>query len=176
MLSQLGPAEPRRETTGRGPGANKDRTQLPRTARAFTARSAGHEAEWVAHGISVHTPSHRFAVRTWTRGNVLAGHGSARGYYPPMSSIKIADQDVEMRAGRRPIAISGSLERKPLAMRRRFQRDPAWIPLHRRPAEQPGPEGCQAPRISSVQHDLAYPPDHVTVAHELIITDFAGLL
>jgi hypothetical protein len=109
---------------------------------------------------------------------VLADHGSASGYYPPVRSIKITNQDVEMRAGHGPIAIPGSLEGKPLAMRRRFQRDPARIPLHRRPAEQPSPEGCQAPRISSVQHDLAYPPDHGTavVAHEPIITVLAGLL
>jgi hypothetical protein len=109
---------------------------------------------------------------------VLAGHGSARGYYPPVSSIKIAGQDVAMHAGRGPVAIRGSLEGKPLAMRRRFQRDPPRIPLHRRPAEQPGPERCQAPRISSVQHNLAYPPDHgtVVVVHEPIITGFAGLL
>jgi hypothetical protein len=109
---------------------------------------------------------------------VLAGHGSAGGYYPRLSSIKIANQDVEMHAGHGSIAIPGSLEGKPLAMRRWFQGDPARIPLHRRPAEQPGPEGCQAPRISSVEHDLAYPPDHgtVVVAHEPIITVLAGLL
>jgi hypothetical protein len=38
------------------------------------------------------------------------GHGSAGRCYPSLSSIKIADQDVEMHAGRESIAIPGSLE------------------------------------------------------------------
>jgi hypothetical protein len=132
----------------------------------------------VARGIPAHPPSHRLATRAWTGGDVLASHGSACGYYPSLSSIKIADQDVEMHAGRERIAIPGSLERKPLTMRRRFQRDPARVPLHRRPAEQSGPEGCQPPRIRSIQHNLAYPPDHriVVTAHEPIITSFTGPL
>ena len=140
-------------------------------------QSPGYEAERVASGISAHTPSHRLATRAWARGHTLASHGSAGRYYPSLSSIKIADQDVEMHAGRESTAIPGSLEGKPLTMRRRFQRHPARIPLHRRPAEQPGPEGCQAPRIRSVQHNLAYPPDHriVAAAHQPIITAPTGL-
>jgi hypothetical protein len=126
----------------------------------------------VARGISAHPPSHRLATRAWSGGHVLASHGSAGSYHPSLSNIKITDQNVEMHAGREPTAIPGSLERKPLTMRRRFQRHPARIPLHRRPAEQPGPEGGQAPRIRSVQHNLAYPPDHriVAAAHQPIIT------
>jgi hypothetical protein len=125
----------------------------------------------MARRISAHTPSHRLATRAWTGGHSLASNGPTGSYYPSLSSVKIADQDVEMHAGREPITISGSLEGKPLTMRRRFQRHPPRIPLHRRPAEQPGPEGGQAPRIRSVQHNLAYPPDHRIVAagHQPII-------
>ena len=126
----------------------------------------------MARRISAHTPSHRLAARAWTRRHSLASHGSAGSDHPSLSGIKIADQDVKMHAGRRAIIIPGGLEGKPLTMRRRFQRHPARIPLHRRPAEQPGPEGGQAPRIRSVQHNLAYPPDHriVAAAHQPIIT------
>jgi hypothetical protein len=134
--------------------------------------SPGYEAERVARGIPAHTPSHRLATRAWTGGDTFASHCSPRSYHPSLSGIKIADQDVEMHAGRGSIAIPGSLEGKPLTMRRRFQRHPARIPLHRRPAEQPGPERCQAPRIRGVKHNLAYPPDHriIAAAHQPIIT------
>lgn len=94
----------------------------------------------MACGISAHAPAHRLATRAWTGGDTLASHCSPGSYYPSLSSIKVADQDVEMHAGRGTTALPGSLEGKPLTMRRRFQRDPARIPLHRRPAEQPGPE------------------------------------
>lgn len=126
----------------------------------------------MALGISAYTPSHHLATRAWTGRDALASNRSACGYYPSLSSIKIANQDVEMHAGRKPIAISGCLERKPLTMRRRFQCHPARIPLHRHPPEQPGPEGRQAPKIRSIQHNLAYPPDHpiVVIAHQPIIT------
>lgn len=130
----------------------------------------------MARGISAHTPSHRLATRAWTGGHSLASNGPTGSYYPSLSSVKVADQDVEMHAGREPITISGSLEGKPLTLRRRFQRHPPRIPLHRRPAEQPGPEGGQAPRIRSVQHNLAYPPDHriVAAAHRPIIPALRG--
>jgi hypothetical protein len=126
----------------------------------------------VACGIAAHAPSHALATRAWTGGDTLDGHGSPGRCYPSLSSIKIADQDVEMHARRGTTAIPGSLEGKPLTVRRRFQRHPARIPLHRRPAEQPSPERCQVPRIRSVQHNLAYPPDHrvVATAHKPIIT------
>jgi hypothetical protein len=138
----------------------------------FAARSPGYEAERVALGISAHAPSHHLATRAWTGRDALASNCSPCGYYPSLSSIKIADQDVEMHAARKPIAISGFLEGKPLTMRRWFQCHPAWIPLHRPPTEQPGPEGRQAPEIRSVQHNLAYPPDRriLVIAHQPIIT------
>ena len=125
----------------------------------------------MACGILAHAPAHRLAIRARTGGDTLASHCSPGSYHPLPGSIKIADQDVEMHAGRGTTAIPGPLERKPLTVWRRFQRHPARIPLHWRPAEQPGPERGQAPRISSVQHDLAYPPDHrIAVAHQPIIT------
>lgn len=99
------------------------------------ARSPGYEAERVALGISAYTPSHHLATRAWTGRDALASNRSACGYYPSLSSIKIANQDVEMHAGRKPIAIPGCLERKPLTMRRWFQCHPARIPLQRPPPE-----------------------------------------
>jgi hypothetical protein len=126
----------------------------------------------VARGIPAHAPAHRLATRARTGGDTLASHRSPGRCHPSLSGVKIADQDVEMHAGCGTIAIPGSLEGKPLTVRRRFQRHPARIPLHRRPAEQPSPERCQVPRIRSVQHNLAYPPDHriVAAAHGSIIT------
>lgn len=125
----------------------------------------------MARGIPAHAPAHRLATRAWTGGDTLASHCSPGSCYPSLSSIKITDQDVEMHAGRGRRTVPGSLEGKPLTMWRRFQRHPAWIPLHRRPAEQPGPERRQPPRVRSVQHNLAYPPDHRVVAtHQPIIT------
>jgi hypothetical protein len=125
----------------------------------------------VTRGILAHPPAHRLATRAWTGGDTLTSHRSPGSYYPLLSSVKIADQDVEMHTGSGAAAIPGSLEGKPLTMWRRFQCHPARIPLHRCPAEQPGPERRQAPRIRSVQHNLAYPPDHcIAVPHQPIIT------
>jgi hypothetical protein len=94
----------------------------------------------VARRIPAHAPADRLATGAWTGGDTLARHCSPGSYYPLLSSVKITDQDVEMHAGRGPTPIPGSLEGKPLTVWRRFQRHPARIPLHRRPAEQPGPE------------------------------------
>src|SRR5215469_14749607 len=67
-----------------------------------------------------------------------------------------------------PVPGAGALEREPLAVRGRFERDPAWVPLDRLAAKQPGPEAGQAYRIGAVQHDLAYPADRglAVVAHQ----------
>jgi hypothetical protein len=61
-----------------------------------------------------------------------------------------------------------ALERKPLAMRRRLQRNPAGIPLDWRTAQQRGPESGQIPRTNAVQHNLAYPADRAIaiIAHQ----------
>ena len=112
----------------------------PRAGGCWTGRSAGYEAEQVARGILANAPAHRLATSAWTGGDTLTSHCSPGSYYPLLSSVKIADQDVEMHTGSGAAAIPGSLEGKPLAMWRRFQRHPARIPLHRCPAEQPRPE------------------------------------
>ena len=65
-----------------------------------------------------------------------AGEGPASGGHPIMSSVKVADQNFDMHPAYRLRAIAGgtALEREPLAMRRRLQRDPARMPsLPRRP-------------------------------------------
>ena len=58
-------------------------------------------------------------------------------------------------------------------MRGWLKRDPARIPLDRRPAEEAGPEASQALRIRTVQHDLAYPADRAMVftAHQSMMND-----
>jgi hypothetical protein len=94
----------------------------------------------VACGVLADAPAHCLAARAWTGGDTLTSHCPPGGYDPSLSSVKIADQDVEMHPGSGAAAIPGPLEGKPLAMGRGFQGHPARIPLHRRPAEQTGPE------------------------------------
>lgn len=99
--------------------------------------------------------------------------------YTLMASGEVANHDVEMhetgRAGPRRGIVPGALEGQPLAVRRRLQSDPAGIPLHRHPAQQPGPETSQAPRIGCVKHDLADPADRAAalIAHPAMMTDQA---
>ena len=64
-------------------------------------------------------------------------------------------------------SVSG-LAREALAVWRRLQGDPARVPLHRRPAQQPSPETGQPPRVRRVQHDLADPADRprVVIVHQ----------
>jgi hypothetical protein len=91
---------------------------------------------------------------------MLAEKGRARSEDPLERTSKVTDQDVDMHdraAGTAPgratsPAPGRALERKPLAVRRRLQRDPARIPPDRSPAQQPCPEPGQTPRISAVQH------------------------
>jgi len=147
--------------------------------------SAGYQTEWMTRRIPVNAPPNRLPAGTGPGRGVLADEDPARGEDPLVSSDEIIDQNVEMHqrgrsgrgsgpgAGTGAGAGAGALERKPLTMRGRLQGDPARIPLDRRPAEQAGPEASQPPRIRAVQHDLAYPADHVMVfaAHQPMMTD-----
>jgi len=109
---------------------------------------------------------------------VLAGKCGAGSDDTLVSGGKVTDQNVEMNQRGCPgcgsLALPGAdpLKREPLAMRGGFQGDPAGIPLHRGPAQQPGPEVCQGPRIRTIQHDLAYPPDYVVavIVHHPMMT------
>jgi hypothetical protein len=137
----------------------------------------------MASGISVDTPGNYFPG--WARfgGHVLAGKGGTGSDDTLVSGGKVTDQNVEMNQrccpGHGSLALPGAgpLEREPLAMRGRLQRDPAGIPLHRCPAQQPGPELRQAPRVSTVQHDLAYPPDYAVavIVHHPMMTGQAQI-
>lgn len=112
---------------------------------------------------------------------MLAEEYPARREGPLVSTSKVTDQNVEMHdgasgttPGRGAFPAPGrALERKPLAMRRRLQRDPARIPFDRRPAQEACPEPGQIPRIRAVQHDLAYPADRAIVisAHQHMMND-----
>ena len=112
---------------------------------------------------------------------MLADEGPTHREDPLVSSREVPDQNIEMRdvpnsaPGRGLGFAADALERKPLAMRRWLQRDPSGIPLDWRAAQQPGPEGSQAPRIRAVQHDLAYPADRaiVCIAHQPMMNAFA---
>ena len=53
----------------------------------------------MACGVGVHEPSHRFTTRARPRGDMLADDGSAGGQDPPVRSIKVTDENVEMHAG-----------------------------------------------------------------------------
>jgi len=111
---------------------------------------------------------------------MLADEGPTHREDPLVSSREVPDQNIEMRdvpnsaPGRGLGFAADALERKPLAMRRWLQRDPSGIPLDWRAAQQPGPEGSQAPRIRAVQHDLAYPADRaiVCIAHKPMMNAF----
>src|SRR5262250_1326246 len=86
---------------------------------------------------------------------------------PVMSGIQRTDQYVEMHARRFRRAVvppssrlaAHALKGQPLAIRRRLERDPARIPLDRRPTQQFDPEPRKCPWIRAVQHNLAYPAD-----------------
>jgi len=141
-------------------------------------RSAGHQAERVAGGISVDAPRNCFPGWARLGGHVLASKCGAGSDDALVSGGKVTDQNVEMNQRRYPgcgrLALPGAdpLKREPLAMRGGLQGDPAGIPLHRGPAQQPGPEVCQGPRIRTIQHDLAYPPDYVVavIVHHPMMT------
>ena len=98
-----------------------------------------------------------------------------------MSAVQRTDQYVEMhvRGVRHIVAPRGgrpavdTLNGQPLAIRRRLERDPAGIPLHWSPTQQPSPEPRKCPRIRAVKHNLAYPADraNAVVAHYRMMTD-----
>ena len=101
---------------------------------------------------------------------------------PILSSLQGTNQYVEMNAGgfRRPVEPTRSrlaahaLKRQPLTIRRRLERDPARIPLDRRPTQQSGPEPRKCPWIRAVKHNLAYPADcaKAVVAHARMMTHY----
>ena len=132
----------------------------------------------MAGGISVDAPRNCFPGWARLGGHVLAGKCGAGSDDTLVSGGKVTDQNVEMNQRRYPgcgrLALPGAdpLKREPLAMRGGFQGDPAGIPLHRGPAQQPGPEVGQGPRIRTIQHDLAYPPDYVVavIVHRPMMT------
>jgi hypothetical protein len=87
-----------------------DRLKLRMPAHAADSAAAlrtglpGYQAERVAVGVLIHAPPHHVPARAWTWGAVLADIARARGGHPLMGSIKVADQDVEVRARHRPRA------------------------------------------------------------------------
>jgi|CZKT01.1.fsa_nt_gi hypothetical protein len=119
-------------------------------------RRTGDKPGW--QNFPVDAPWDRLAAGARPGRDVPAQEGPARRDDPLVRTGQVIDQNVEVHdgtpgiaPGRRPARDPGhALERKPLAMRRRLQRHPAWIPLGRCPAQQPRPEPGQIPRISTV--------------------------
>ncbi len=73
---------------------------------------------------------------------------------------QVRDQDVEVNPGRvRGQRRGRRLEGEPLTVRRRLERHPSRVPLHRRAAEQGGPEAREHPGIGAVEHHLPDPAD-----------------
>jgi hypothetical protein len=164
------------DTTGAS-GGNRKTSASAADGECGPGQSAGHQTEGVASRTPVNAPRDHFPGGARPPGDVLAGKGRAGLDDPLVRGGEVANQNVEMNqracpaCGRLALASGDALEREPLAIRRRLQRDPAGIPLHRRPAEQPGPEVRQVPRIKTIKHDLAYPPDNVIImVHQPMMT------
>ena len=101
---------------------------------------------------------------------MLVDQHSARGQYAVVGCGQVIDQDVEVNpAGVLDAGRAGGLEGEPLAVRGWLERDPARIPLHRRAAEQAGPESREHPRLGAVEHHFPDPANDRRIAHLIIM-------
>lgn len=101
---------------------------------------------------------------------------AAFGQHPLVGGGEVADQHVEMHAacgaGHVPSAPRWPGMRA-AARAAGLHGDPARVPLHRSPAQQPSPEACQPPGDGSVQRNLADPADYpgILIVRQTMVND-----
>jgi 8-oxo-dGTP pyrophosphatase MutT (NUDIX family) len=130
---------------------------------------ADHQAERVPGRVAVDPPRYGLAGRAGAGRDVLLDQHGSRGQNPVLGRVQAIDQDVEVNPGGvLHEGRAGGLEGKPLAVRGRLERDPPRVPLHRRAAQEPGPEVRQCPRLGAVEHHFPDPADGRSAAHAVV--------